>query len=131
MVEGQTYLPTLVSGGRPCTSKYQRTPLAETYATFFLVSMVPIARTTGYFLWEATIQFNIHHNLAGTALYVATQFMDALNSIRSTAHLKSSCRAPRQSSSAQSLGIELGDGLGQNGRDCWIAHFTISLPWTY
>ena len=94
--------------------------------------MVPIARTTGYFLWEATIQFNIHHNLAGTALYVATQFMDALNSIRSTA-------APQifvQGTQAiqvlpESLGIELGDGLGQNGRDCWIAHFTISLPWTY
>lgn len=127
----QTGLQQLVTGGALWHLEAPEDAAVEPYATFFLVSMAPRDWTTGYAIWQAVIQINIHHSLPASAAYLAQAFADALNSIRVT-ELPQIFVQGTQAMSVfpESFGIELGEGLGTQGRDCWVAHFTVSLPWT-
>ena len=102
------------------------------YATFFLVSEVPEIWTTAYPWLMATIQVNCHAMTDEAALDMALTIRSALG------------KSPAQPSGAPLIingaevthvlpagsGIDIGEGLGPRGRDCWVAFETFEIPWT-
>ena len=135
---GQTTLQALVSGGKIWHKSAPENASVEPYLTFFLVAEPVITYTTGYAYWESTVQFNVHHFLPDTAVLIAKQIADKMSSLKPGGISSSAPGSPRLEVWGQyaihvlpdSFGIEEGEGLGLGGRDCWICHFEVSIPWT-
>jgi hypothetical protein len=136
--DGQPAVQSLVSRGQLWHKSAPENASIEPYATYFLVSEVPITFTTGYTYWESTFQINIHHNLPQTAVSIAKQISDALNSLKPGGVASVTPNSPQIQifgtnaiyALPGSFGVDEGEGLGLNGRDCWICHFEVVIPWT-
>jgi hypothetical protein len=136
--ESTTAIQSLVTGGKLWHKSAPENASIEPYATFFLVSEVPITFTTAYAYWESTFQINIHHNIPQTAIAIAKQISDALNSLKPGGVGSVTPGSPQIQVFGQnalsvlpgSFGVDEGEGLGLNGRDCWICHFEVVIPWT-
>lgn len=102
------------------------------YATVFLVADAPEIWTTAYPFRRSSVQLNVHAATDEQALRLALAIRQAL-------------ATPPFGTLAQSLsingqavahvlpdgdGIDVGEGLGPDGRDCWIAFETFDLMWT-
>ena len=125
----RTDLQALVTGGRLWHRSAPENASVEPYLTYFRVSEDITTWTTGYGYYESVFQFNVHHSLPGLAESIAFQIADAMNTIKSG-------EIPLQIRGSQaihvlpgSFGVEEGEGLGYGGRDCWICHFDVTIPW--
>lgn len=101
------------------------------YATFFEVSDVPVARTTVGLLRQATLQINVHASTDSQARSIADQLATAMDTILSGGLVPILIYGRNALHSlAGEFGIEQGEGLGPDGQDCWICHFTLDIPYT-
>ena len=130
-----TDLQSLVTGGKLWHKSAPENASVEPYATFFLVSEVPVTFTTAYTYWESTFQINIHHYVPQLAVSLAKQISDGLNSLKPAGVVPGSAQIQIFGENAihvlpGSFGVDEGEGLGLNGRDCWICHFEVVIPWT-
>jgi hypothetical protein len=122
-------LQALFSNGKLWHSTAPENASVEPYLTYFLVSETAVTPTTAFIYWESVVQFNIHHYLPGLARTLAQQLMDALSSLKGDAQLVIQ-GTPAVHVLPDDVGLVEGEGLGLNGRDCWICHFTVTIPFT-
>lgn len=95
------------------------------YATFFLVSDTAETQTTGYAQKRAAIQVNLHHNTDAAARAMWIAFRQAVR------------KAPLTIGGSAVMhclpdgdGIDIGEGLGPQGQDCWLAFQVLDIPYT-
>jgi hypothetical protein len=95
------------------------------YATFFLVSDPAETQTTGFALYRAAVQVNLHAITDAAAVSLGKAFRQAVR------------LAPLSVDGSAVLhvlpdgnGLEEGEGLGPNGQDCWIATEMLDIPFT-
>lgn len=98
---------------------WHRTAAEDTqlpYATVFLVSEVDETWTTSYAFDRASMQINVHAATDAAARAAAIAIRAAFHGVPlviagvNVAHVL-----------PDTHGIEIGEGLGPNGRDCWVA----------
>lgn len=95
------------------------------YATFFLVADPVESNTTGFQLKRSAVQINLHAATDLEAATIGLAVRDALTMAplmvgdQTTAHVL-----------PDGDGLEVGEGLGPDGRDCWIATETFDILWT-
>jgi hypothetical protein len=126
----RTDLQALVTLGRLNHATAPENASIEPYLTFFLVSTTNVAATTSFIYWESIVQFNIHHYLPGLAHTLAFTIASALNTLKSGGAQLFIENTQAIHVLPDDFGLEEGEGLGLNGRDCWICHFTVTIPWT-
>lgn len=128
---GQTALQALVTGGKLWHLEAPEDGAIEPYITYFKVSEPVTTWTTGYRYFTTTIQINVHHWLPITAEAIAWQIAQALSSLNPDGgavlqiHGTNSIHAL-----PDDFNTQIGEGLGTNGRDCWMCSFTVEVPWT-
>jgi hypothetical protein len=129
---GQPALTALVTGGKLWHLEAGENGDVEPYLTYFKVSELVTTFTTGYAYYTTTLQINVHHWLPILAEAIAWQIAQALSSLGSaggavlTIHGTSSIHVL-----PDSFNTQLGEGLGTQGRDCWLCSFEIEVPWTH
>jgi hypothetical protein len=124
-------LQALVSLGRISHKTAAENASVMPYMTFFLVSNVLGTPTTSYGYWEAVVQFNVHHYLPGLALTLAKKIADAMSSVKPGGGAQLWIEGtPAIHVLPESFSVDEGEGLGLNGRDCWVCMFTVSIPFT-
>lgn len=128
---GQTSLKSLVAGGKLWHLEAPEGANVEPYVTFFRVAEVPVTWTTGYAYRETTIQVNVHGATAISAETIAWNIAKTMSTLGGTGGAQLTIRG--QSAIhvlPSSFNTILGEGLGLNGRDCWICSFEVNIPWT-
>lgn len=102
------------------------------YATVFLVSEAPEMWTTGYAWSRTSVQINCHADTDIQARTMALAVRAALG--KTPAQPSGSPLVVGEQDAVHVLpdgdGIDIGDGLGPGGRDCWVAFETFDIPWT-
>lgn len=95
------------------------------YATFFLVADLVEIQTTDYAVKRATIQVSFHAATSAEASTMAQRFAK----LARTASLEDAGQT-----AAHCLpdggGLDLGEGFGPGGSDCWIAYKTLDVLYT-
>jgi hypothetical protein len=124
-------LQALVTGGKLWHGTVAEDASVEPYANYFLVSTTAVTPTTGYIYYESVVQFNVYHYLPGLAQILAFQLSKAMNTLSPGGGAQLFIEGQDAVHVLpEDFGLEEGEGLGLNGRDCWMAHFTVSIPWT-
>lgn len=98
------------------------------YATFFMVSNVNEAPTTGspgFDMYRTVVQFNFHDSTDVAAESWSKTF-------RQYARLAplSINGSPVMHVLTDSIGLDEGEGLAPYGKDCWVAMATLDILWT-
>jgi hypothetical protein len=98
------------------------------YATLFKVSDTPELKTTGGFQYLASLQVNVHAQTDAQAQSIADQIAASMRTLNGYAGPTPIVYgAPALMVFPEDFGIEFGEGLGPNGQDCWVCHFTVSI----
>ena len=95
------------------------------YATFFQVSDVVGTWTTNYPFKQASVQFNFHAITAAAAEQLGESFRALFRGAPLIVGSGLVCHVLPNGS-----GIDIGEGLGPNGQDCWIAFELFDIAWT-
>lgn len=128
----QSSLQAQVTNGKLWHKTAPEDACVEPYLTFFLVSTTSISQTTSYSYYESVVQFNIHHYLPGLAQTISQNLAAAMDSRRAGGGAILFIQGNQAIHVLpDDFGLDEGEGLGLNGRDCWIAHFTVTIPWTF
>lgn len=105
------------------------TPLP--YLTFFKVSDVAEQFTTAFALRRATVQFNVHSQTDTQAQNLADQISDSMRTLGgNTGAVLTVYGNLSLMVLPTSFGIDIGEGLGLNGADCWVCHFEAETLFT-
>jgi hypothetical protein len=99
------------------------------YATYFLVSDVIEVRTTGYFQKRATIQVNLHETTAETAKAAQDAFRLLVGTPANQVPLTIN-GSPVMHQLPDGNSLEIGEGLGPGGQDCWVGIQLVDIPYT-
>lgn len=106
------------------------------YLTYFLVSEPAETWTTGYAFWRSTLQLNVHHWTSAAARSLAIQLAGAMSTIPPLNAIFPGAGATLVIHGQNAVhvlpgafGVEVGQGLAPNGKDCWICHFELDVPW--
>ena len=100
------------------------------YGTYFKVSDVVETFTTGYAFCKATLQFNVHAETDSQAQNIANQLAQTMRTLGS--NVGASLLIYGQLSLSvlpNSFGIQIGEGLGNGGKDCWLCFFTADVTY--
>lgn len=95
------------------------------YATVLLVSEPVDTWTTSYPVYRSTIQINLHANTAGAARTLAAQFRSGLENQPLVINGQAVMHILPDSSA-----LQVGEGLGPKGLDCWVAIETFESLFT-
>ncbi len=95
------------------------------YATVFLVSEPVETWTTGFPMLRSTVQVNLHANLPVTARSIGRAFRSNLKGAGLIIGGSSVMHVLPVGSA-----VDIGEGLGPNAQDCWVAMETFDILWT-
>jgi hypothetical protein len=105
---------------------------AMPYATYFRVSESVGNRTTGYAWVDGSVQINLHANTPDAAESLAIALRDLLS--QSPANPSGAPLAVGPTDVVhvldEDLSLDVGQGLGPGGQDCWIAAITLDIAYT-
>lgn len=121
------YTPAAVAltPGNPLWFKESPEGALLPYATFFLVSDVVEIQTTSYAMKRASIQVNFHHSTDSGARALAEAFRVVVRQAPLSINA-----SPVMHVLPDGDGLDIGEGLGPDGDDCYIAFQTIDCPYT-
>lgn len=101
------------------------------YGTFFKVSDVVEQFTTAYGLRRATLQINVHAETDSQAQAIADSLADQMRTLGGNAGAKLNIYGSTSLHVLpESFGIEIGEGLAPQGKDCWLCFFEIDVLYT-
>ena len=101
----------------------QESPLP--YLTYFMVSDVPETWTTDYPLKRSKVQVNAHAVTAAEAQALGESFRSIFRGAPLIVGSGTVCHVLPNGSM-----IDVGEGLGPDGQDCWIASELFDIVWT-
>lgn len=121
---GRADLRQLVSDG---TLWHKSAPedVSLPYATCFVVSDSVESNTTGFQLKRTSLQINLHAATDLEAMTIALAVRSALTMAPIGINGQAACHVLPDGD-----GIDVGEGLGPAGRDCWVAVETFDILWT-
>jgi hypothetical protein len=127
---GPGTLPELLSDGR---LHHLQAPqgVKLPYVTYFKVADPVETFTTAYGYRRALVQFNCHAATDARAQTIADTFCDTMRTLGGNAGAPLTVYGQRALDVLpHSFTIEIGEGLGDGGNDCWIASFEVEISYT-
>jgi hypothetical protein len=101
------------------------------YATYFKVSDPVETFTTGYGFRRALVQINYHAETDIEAQKSADLLADAMRTLAGAGGaILTIYNQQALHVLPHSFSITIGEGLGDNGRDCWLASFELDIAFT-
>jgi hypothetical protein len=122
--QGQPGMQALTSDGRLWHVEAPE-DIRLPYATFFLVSDVAEIWTTAYDWQRCSVQLNFHAPRVADARSMAKAFRVAVKGAPLTID-----GSPVAHVLPDGETLEIGEGLGNDGQDCWIAAQVLDVPFT-